>query len=77
MAYIQQLGLSFHLIMKTLVKRGNGPHYTEIASALGVYPDDGKSSLKDVINTISHCNNGQKIGLLHEVAYSSSRVKSM
>ncbi len=77
MADIQQLGLSFRFVRNAVVKRGNGPHYTEIASALGVYPDDGKSSLKDVINTISHCNNGQKIGLLHEVAYSSSRVKSM
>ena len=47
----QELDQTFHFIMETFVKRGDAPHYTEIARKFGVKPDEG---------------NGPRIGLSHE-----------
>jgi hypothetical protein len=48
---IQQLDQTFHFIMETFVKRGDAPHYTEIARKFGAHPDEGKRILHDLINT--------------------------
>lgn len=47
----KQLDRTFHFIMETFVKRGDAPHYTEIASHFGVTPEEGKRLLHDLINT--------------------------
>jgi hypothetical protein len=47
----QQLDQAFHFIMETFVKRGDAPHYTEIAKQFGVHPEEGKRILHDLINT--------------------------
>ncbi len=41
----------FHFIMETFVRRGDGPHYTEIAREFGIAPDEGKRLLHDLIDT--------------------------
>ena len=46
-----ELDQTFHFIMDTFVKRGDAPHYTEIARKFGVKPDEGKRFLHDLINT--------------------------
>lgn len=46
-----ELDQAFHFIMETFVKRGDAPHYTEIARKFGVMPDEGKRLLHDLVNT--------------------------
>ena len=48
---MDQLDQVFHFIMETFVRRGNAPHYAEIAKHVGVKPDDGKILLHELINT--------------------------
>lgn len=43
MTDIGQLDQTFHFIMETFVKRGDAPHYTEIAGKFGVLGLSGKS----------------------------------
>lgn len=45
----QQLDRTYHFIMETFVKRGFGPHYTEIAHHFGVTPEDGKKLLHELM----------------------------
>jgi len=51
MADAQQLDQTYHFIMETFIERGSAPHYTEIAGAFGIKPDEGKKLLKDLIGT--------------------------
>ncbi len=51
MADSRQLDKTFHFIMETFVQRGDAPHYTEIARAFAVSPDEGKRLLRDLIAT--------------------------
>ena len=51
MTDVQQLDRTYHFILETFVKRGNAPHYTEIAKEFGVHPDEGRRMLNDLINT--------------------------
>ena len=46
-----ELDQAFHFIMETFVKRGDAPHYTEIAGKFSVMPDEGKRLLHDLVNT--------------------------
>jgi len=48
---LQRLDQTFHFIMETFVKRGDAPHYTEIAKHFDVHPEEGKKILHDLINT--------------------------
>lgn len=41
----------FDFIMNTFVKRGYGPHYTEIAKAFGILPEEGKNLLHELMDT--------------------------
>ncbi len=43
-----QLDKTFHTIMKCMVETGQAPHYTEIATALGVSPEEGRKALHDL-----------------------------
>jgi hypothetical protein len=51
MADTKMLDQTFHFIMETFIKRGNAPHYTEIARKFGINPEEGKRLLHDLINT--------------------------
>jgi hypothetical protein len=35
----------FHIIMKRFVETGQAPHFTELATELGVSPDEGREAL--------------------------------
>ncbi|MGD9033933.1 MAG: hypothetical protein PVJ69_05385 [Desulfobacteraceae bacterium] len=42
------LDKTFHVIMKRMVETGQAPHYTEIASELGVPVEEGRKALHDL-----------------------------
>ena len=42
------LDRTFHLIMKRMVESGQAPHYTEIASGLGIPVEEGRKALHDL-----------------------------
>ena len=42
------LDKTFHVIMKCMVETGQAPHYTEIASELGVPVEEGRKVLHDL-----------------------------
>lgn len=39
----------YQIIMEKLMKTGRAPHYTEIASSLGVQIEEGRKVLRDLI----------------------------
>ena len=43
------LDKTYHLIITSLVNAGQAPHYTEIASALGVQVEQGRSALHELM----------------------------
>ena len=42
------LDKTFHAIMKWMVETGQAPHYTEIATELGVSVEEGRKALHDL-----------------------------
>ena len=46
----QQLDRTYHVIMGYFLKRGQAPHYTEIAKEFSVTPDEGKKLLRDLMD---------------------------
>ena len=46
-----QLDRTYHFIMETFLKRGQAPHYTEIAREFAVPPDEGKHLLHDLMDS--------------------------
>lgn len=44
--------LTFHTIMEKFIATGQAPHYTEIAAALGVSPEEGRRSLRKLFSTL-------------------------
>lgn len=51
MADPTQLDRTYHFILEFLVDHGYAPHYTDIARAFGVQPDEGRELLRDLMNT--------------------------
>jgi hypothetical protein len=51
MADLPTLDRVYHVILQTMVERGQAPHYTEIARALAVSPDEGKGLLHELMAT--------------------------
>jgi hypothetical protein len=51
MTAVTQLDRTHHFILETFVKRGDAPHYTEIAREFGVSPDEGRGLLHELMNT--------------------------
>lgn len=45
-----QLDRTYHYILETFVKRGNAPHYTEIAAHSSVPPEEGKRLLHELMD---------------------------
>jgi hypothetical protein len=44
---------TFSIIMRRMVETGQAPHYTEIASELGVSPKEGKAALHKLFSDFS------------------------
>ena len=44
------LDKTFHVIMKWMVETGQAPHYTEIATELGVSVEEGRRALHDLFD---------------------------
>jgi len=42
------LDRTFHFIMKRMVESGQAPHYTEVASGLGISMEEGRKTLHDL-----------------------------
>jgi hypothetical protein len=50
MADTQQLDRTYHFIMESFVERGQAPHFSEIARAFSVPPEEGKRLLHGLMN---------------------------
>jgi hypothetical protein len=50
MADTQQSDRTFQFVMETFVRRGQAPHYTEIAKAFSVSPEQGKQLLFELMS---------------------------
>ena len=48
MSDLKMLDRVFHLIMKKMVQTGQAPHYTEIASELGMPMEEGRKVLREL-----------------------------
>jgi hypothetical protein len=46
----QHLNQVYHFIMETFVVQGHAPHYTDIARAFSVPPDEGKKLLHELMD---------------------------
>ena len=46
-----QLDRVFQIIMNRMVETGQAPHYTEIATELGVSPEEGRKALQELFST--------------------------
>lgn len=51
MAVIEQLDSTYHFIMKSFIKQGYAPHFTEIAREFSIHPDEGKRLLHELMAT--------------------------
>ncbi len=51
MANLSDLDRTFHFIMKRMVETGQAPHYTEIASGMGISVEEGRKALHDLLTT--------------------------
>ncbi len=51
MADLPTLDRTYHFILQTMVERGQAPHYTEIARALAVPPEEGGRLLHELMAT--------------------------
>jgi hypothetical protein len=51
MGDLPTLDRTYHFILQTVVERGHCPHYTEIARALAVPPDEGRRLLHELMAT--------------------------
>lgn len=45
-----ELDRTYHFILETFITSGQAPHYTEIAKAFSVSPDEGKRRLHDLMD---------------------------
>ena len=51
MADLDLLDRAFASVMRRFIDTGQGPHYTELASDLGLPVEDGRQLLHDLIDT--------------------------
>jgi len=45
-----QLDKAYQIIMDRMMATGQAPHYTELATALGVHPDEGRKVLHELFS---------------------------
>ena len=50
MSDTKHLNRVYHFIMKTFIEWGHAPHYTDIAKAFFVSPDDGRKLLHELMD---------------------------
>lgn len=50
MADTHQLDRTYHFVMESFVRRGQAPHYTEIARAFSVFPEEGRRLLHELMS---------------------------
>ena len=48
MADPQLLAKTYHVIMSGMIRDGRAPHYTELATELGLSPDQSREALHDL-----------------------------
>jgi hypothetical protein len=46
-----RLDETFHIIMKTMVRTGRAPHYSEIAADLGLPMEEGRKALHELFES--------------------------
>ncbi len=51
MANLSDLDRTFHFIMKRMVETGQAPHYTEVASGMGISVEEGRKAFHDLLTT--------------------------
>jgi hypothetical protein len=51
MAEVALLDRAYHYTMQRLVSTGQAPHYTELATGLGLAMEEGKQLLHDLVNS--------------------------
>ena len=51
MSDTEVLDKTFHFILKRMVDTGQAPHYTEIAAALGVSPEEGRKTMQTLFES--------------------------
>ena len=51
MASQELLDQASYAVMQRFIKTGQGPHFTELASELGLQMEDGRQLLKDLVGT--------------------------
>jgi hypothetical protein len=44
------LDKTYHIIIQRMIETGQAPHYTEIASQLGIPVEDGRKTLHDLMS---------------------------
>ena len=54
MSETEILDITFHFILKRMVDTGQAPHYTEIASELGLSVEDGRKTMHTLFNSRIH-----------------------
>lgn len=48
----KRLDKTFHIIIERMIATGQAPHYTEIATELGLSPPEGRKALRKLFSTI-------------------------
>lgn len=51
MAELSQLDRTYHFIMESFVRRGQAPHFIEIARTFSLLPEEGKRLLHELMKT--------------------------
>jgi hypothetical protein len=46
-----ELDITYNIIIEKIIATGQAPHYTQIAAALGVSPEEGRKTLRKLFST--------------------------
>jgi hypothetical protein len=46
-----ELDITYNIIIEKIIATGQAPHYTQIAAALGVSPEEGRKALRKLFST--------------------------
>ena len=52
MPELSQLDKTFNIIIERMISTGQAPHYTEIATELGVSPPEARKALHEIFSSI-------------------------
>ncbi len=51
MADLETQDRAYYNINRYFIRRGYGPHYTELAADLGISPDEGRELMREVVES--------------------------